>query len=233
MPKVIDLSLEDAISLPEIYIYGESTGQGPAWTFLTDRVRATMANRYGTIEYFMFYSVDNLFNFRTPTTRVQYNFKVEIAMKTETNCINYGGYMFNGITYLYNSGGEAYRICIGTMTCRIGSVNCCAYGGWIYTESTNSWSNINETAYSTSIFSSDAILTIYLNFKYNPTSNKYICTWSVAGNGVMKLEDQSLVNGGLVAAFLEHKWKLGMFLKLLDTNIGDYYRVELLKVVYV
>lgn len=226
MPKVIDLSLEDAYSIVEILEY--SGDSAPTVSFPTGYTTLKFVSK-GSVENFLWYSISTIFNIKHIVDRVLYNFKCDVAMKTETNCINYGGYMFNGIMYSY----LGTLVCIGMMTVRVAAVNVCNFGAWVFDYATNTWTNIQELGnYTTSDFASDAVLTIKLAYKYNVVAERYSLVADVAVNGTDKISDINIVNAGVPSAFDECKWRVGSVLRMLDTSVGDYYATNIKKVVY-
>lgn len=227
MAKIIDFALEDVNSISEII---ESFPFQPVeLNYSSDRLSVHCHQTTTADKMFFCRTFTDIFNFRVPQSRMQYNFKVEIAMQTETNCINYGGYMFTGLATMYQG---AWLICIGCMTVRIGAVNMCYYGAWKLNLSNYTWTVFNETGQENSPFTSDAILTIMFDFKMNETSGKYVCNYSIKANGTAKVTDQNIVHAAIPDAFLNQEWSVHLALLMVDHSIGNYYRWDVLKVVW-
>lgn len=225
MPKVIDFSLEDADSIEEIVDLVRTNFVSPDVIFTSlDRTKFRFVSN-GQVENFLWATVDSLFPVKTLVSRQSYTFKIEACFKTETNCVNYGGYCFTGMMI-----STLNRLCIGIMTVRIGGVNCRAYGVWRWNSSNNTWTVINETSYTASSFESDAILSIRIHFSYNETADRYRCTVDIATNGSDNMLDQDVTDDQLVYAFQNGKWVFGALLRMLDTSANDYYGVEMRKV---
>lgn len=230
MPKILDLTMETVDTYTDVFDkYNDDTD--PAFSFGSGYVsiKNHFDDDYHPEGFVMRLTKikPELLPMKVPLARMQYNYKIEIAMQTITNCINYGGYMFTGV---WTPVGDDI-LAIGLMTVRIGSVNSCAYGAWKFVASTLSWTTINETSYVTSPFDgADAVLQVYLKLKYI-TESIFKFYIDVYHNGSYHVLDTEITTTGSVAAFLNKTWRVGSVMKKLDEDEGNYTEWRIKRVV--